>query len=82
MAESTIPTIKVLFFGYLTERCGKTEVSVSAQDTNELKEKLEADFPPLKGLNYLMAVNQDQVQGNEILGQGDEVALMPPFAGG
>ncbi len=82
MTDSNTPNIKVLFFGYLTERCGTAELLETALSTDELKDKLEARFTPLKGLNYLMAVNQNQVQGNEALHEGDEVALMPPFAGG
>ncbi len=78
----SVPTVKVLLFGYLKERCGLAELSISAQDTDGLRENLEARLPILQGLNYLMAVNQIQVQGNEVLQDGDEVALMPPFAGG
>lgn len=76
------PEIKVLFFGYLTERCGVSEVSISAKDIDILKQQLESEYAALKGLNYLLAVNQAQIHGNEELNEGDEVALMPPFAGG
>lgn len=74
--------IKVLFFGYLTERLGSSELEVEADSLNGLKATLNERFPTLKDLGCLYAVNQEVAQGDLALKAGDEVALMPPFAGG
>lgn len=74
--------IKVLFFGYLTERLGCAELEVEAASLAELRTALEQRFPGLGELRCLYAVNQNVVQEDVDLTGGDEVALMPPFAGG
>ena len=76
------PKVEVLFFGYLRDRARRTEMIVSAADTDELRSRLEEKFTALQGLNYMVAVNQTVEPGKVALKNGDEVALMPPFAGG
>ena len=73
---------KVLFFGYLTERLGCSELVVEAHTLAGLQRELEGRFPVLAGMPCLYAVNQEVVRGDVELKEGDEVALMPPFAGG
>ena len=44
--------------------------------------ELEGEYPKLKDLNYKFAVNQTLVATNITLKENDEIALLPPFAGG
>lgn len=75
--------IKVLFFGNLSEKAGTNQWEVEAVDSlDALRTQIEEKVPALKGQVYLTAVNQDLVRGDHALLDGDEVAVMPPFAGG
>lgn len=75
--------IKVLLFGILMSESGKQEVEVENVNTvTELKEKLMKDFPGFAGYQYQVFVNHKQILGNATFKQNDEIALIPPFAGG
>ena len=45
-------------------------------------QRIRMEYPFLKNMNYLIAVNQEVIKDNIALRDGDEIALMPPFAGG
>ena len=51
-----------------------------------LKNMLKADFPALEGIldsrSLLISVNQEFAGKDTEIKDGDEVALLPPFAGG
>ena len=51
-------------------------------DTGSLKARLENDFPGLKQVKYIVAVNKKMVQTNTLLTGNETIALMPPFSGG
>jgi len=76
--------IEVLFFGVLSEITGKQALSLdeNAADTNELNDKLRGEYPEIKTVTYRIAVNHEIIDSNTKLNDGDEVAFMPPFAGG
>lgn len=74
--------IKVLFFGYLAERLGCTETTVSAPSLSAAQAELDGRYPGLSGMACLWAVNQEVQRGDAPLTDGDEIAVMPPFAGG
>ena len=75
--------IKILFFGILTDITGKEEMHLAdVKSTNELINKLHAVYPGMNNLTYRIAVNREMVVDNTELKDGDEVALLPPFAGG
>jgi molybdopterin converting factor small subunit len=40
------------------------------------------DFPEIAHYNFRIAVNNEIVNEDPVLNDGDEVAYMPPFAGG
>lgn len=82
METKPLPSVKVLFFGYLAERISTKSLEIKAIDLESLKEQLHSLYANLKDLQPLFAVNQEVVHGNFQLNEGDEVALMPPFAGG
>lgn len=75
--------IKVLFFGVLAEVTGvimKHYREIASFD--DLKKRLSDDFPELIHYTYRVAVNSQLSDSDMELNDGDEVALMPPFAGG
>ncbi len=47
-----------------------------------LQERLREAFPRLGDYEPLVAVNGKYAGAQDVLGQGDEVALLPPFSGG
>jgi len=75
--------IKVLFFGVLAEEAGKnTTVVEDITDTESLKNSLAKQYGFLGKYNWMISVNKTLVRKNIRLKDGDEVALLPPFAGG
>ncbi len=75
--------INVLFFGVLTDITGKdTLLFEDIADTDQLNAKISDEYPGIKSVSYRLAVNQEIIDVNTILDNGDEVAFMPPFAGG
>lgn len=74
--------VNVLLFGRLAEICDQHNFIFEIYDTDQVCEKLKADFPELKQLSFAIAVNQVLITRNTELNDGDEVALMPPYSGG
>ncbi|MBI5008715.1 MAG: MoaD/ThiS family protein [Bacteroidia bacterium] len=75
--------IKVLFFGVLAEVTGTafknyTDVGL----ISDLKHRISDDFPEVVHYNFRIALNNKIIEGEEKLKAGDEVAYLPPFAGG
>jgi molybdopterin converting factor small subunit len=75
--------IKVLFFGVLAEvtqtmfRHYRDVISYS-----DLLNRIQDEFPEIVHYNYRVAVNSEIVNEDPGLKNMDEVAFMPPFAGG
>ena len=74
--------VQVLMFGSLRERYGFAKKEMQVDNLAGLKNWLESEQPHMAQLNYLLAVNQELVQEDITLTEGDEIAIMPPFAGG
>ena len=75
--------MKVLLFGSLADVVGKTRIEIeSAGNTAELKQLLLNKYPRLVGSHFQLAVNQSLVAAVAPLNAEDEIALLPPFAGG
>lgn len=78
-----IMKIKVLLFGILAEDSGKQTLQVNDIDnTLALTEHLMTQYPSFAKYKFRISVNQNLIDGNKKLNDGDEVALLPPFAGG
>lgn len=70
-------------FGQLAEIIGSDELQLQdISDTVSLQEKLVSEFPKLGNYPFVVAVGKKIVNGNQKINTGDEVALLPPFAGG
>jgi molybdopterin converting factor small subunit len=75
--------VKVLFFGVLSEVAGTSfKHYPNVKTVNDLKLRILDDFPEITHYNYRFSVNNEITDKNLTLKTGDEVALMPPFAGG
>lgn len=79
--------IKVLAFAGARDVIGAPEVSVdsaSASTAAEVMDVLCARYPALESYRPIvrMAVNGSYADPAEPVGPGDEVALIPPVAGG
>lgn len=75
--------IQVKLFGPLTDVVGSIQLELSdIADTESLKKKILGDFPGLSKYTFKIAVGKKLVNENIRLKSGDEVALLPPFAGG
>ena len=75
--------VTVLFFGKLGEIPGKKSIElVDVLDTDELVSKLNADFPAMRDMKYIIAVDKQIIQGNTPLTNNNTVAFLPPYAGG
>lgn len=60
------------------------DISISQPftDVANLRMHLEVVYPTLKGMIYLVAINQQIVSSNDALMLDCEIALLPPFSGG
>jgi len=75
--------LKIKYFGMIAETINKSEEDIKFLGNLDLLTlELEGEYPKLKDLNYKFAVNQTLVATNITLKENDEIALLPPFAGG
>jgi sulfur-carrier protein len=74
--------MKVLLFGSIAELAKADELSISAASTRAMKQELEARIRGLAKLSYAIAVDRRIVREDEPLTGNEEIALLPPFAGG
>ena len=81
--------VKVLFFGATADSVGERELEISLDENtkaNQALEKIFADFPQLetnhdrKSLHF--AINQEYAVGDEIIKNGDELAVFTAVSGG
>ena len=76
-------SIQIKVFGQLSEIAGGTELELKElTDTDKVRAQLLFDFPKLEHHPFVMAVNKKIIKQNQKINKGDEVALLPPFAGG
>lgn len=59
-----------------------SETINTPETLQELNESLLARFPRLAAVSYRLSVNRQLITENRQLLDGDEIALLPPFAGG
>ena len=75
--------IHVILFGALADVAGKSKLMINdCEDTQSLKCKVIQEFPALNNSEFLISVNKKLVRHNQKLKWGNEVAFLPPFAGG
>ncbi len=76
--------LKLKYFGMIAEAIGKEEESIefSGETIEDLDKVLKNSASRLNTMNYKFAVNHAIVEDNYTLTDQDEIALLPPFAGG
>lgn len=75
--------ISVLFYGVLAEVTGVQRKHYrNIGSFEDLKHKIQDDFPEMDHYNYRIAINDKIVNEMPLLRGGDEVLFLPPFAGG
>jgi len=75
--------VKVLFFGVLAEVTGTNcKHYMDVGSIGDLKLRIQDEFPEVVHYNFRISLNNEIINNDPLLNDGDEVALMPPFAGG
>lgn len=75
--------INVLFFGVLAEVTGTTARHYrNIKSFGDLRLRIEDDYPEIVHYNYRIAVNNEIVNNDPSINDGDKIAFMPPFTGG
>lgn len=75
--------VKVLFFGVLAEVTRTNcKYYTGVKSLSDLKGRIEDEFPEIVHYSFRLSVNSEMIDSDPVLNNGDEVALMPPFAGG
>lgn len=75
--------IKVLFFGVLAEVTQTMYKHYrNVLSFSDLMHRIQDEFPEMVHYDYRIAVNSEMVNEDPELKDMDEVALLPPFAGG
>ncbi len=76
--------LNIKYLGMLAEASGKEQETIELSDVSitALKVMLQEKYPKFVTMNFKVAVNHSLVEEVTVLKDGDEVALLPPFAGG
>jgi molybdopterin converting factor subunit 1 len=79
--------MKVLAFGIAKDIFSNSIIDVDLTDgtttIDKLKILLEEKYPRLNQLgSYMVAVNNEYASANDLIKEGDEVAIIPPVSGG
>lgn len=76
--------LTVKYFGMIAEWVGtsENEIDFSGSTVSDLKSQLERSCSELNGISYQVAVNHKISADDTGLHESDELAILPPFAGG
>ena len=75
--------ITILLFGNLAHIAETNKLIVQdINDTESVNDLMISKFPAFKKKKYIIALNQLLIKDNQSLKDGDELAFLPPFAGG
>ncbi len=74
--------MEVLLFGMIAEKAGATTIIVAPGSLGELRSMLQQRIPDLAGMRYAIAVDRRIVPDDMSLTGSEEIAVLPPFAGG
>ncbi len=78
-------TFRVKAFGITKDILGGKEMVIEATGITvaDLRSALNEKYPKLTGLRSLfIAVNNSYADETAVIGEGDEIALIPPVSGG
>ncbi len=75
---------KVMFFAHLRDAVGaeSIELPLTGKTVADLKEILLEQYKSLKLDTVMIAINEEFAVNDEVINDGDVVALIPPVSGG
>lgn len=76
--------VSVLFFGATADEVGEREIGLETNESKASKvfAQIVAAYPQLEKHSLLFAVNQEYSNGDEIIKNGDELAVFTAVSGG
>jgi molybdopterin synthase sulfur carrier subunit len=78
--------INLKYFGLIADCTKKKEEVIFFEGNSitllEVQMRLHETYPELTTTVYSIAINQTLIQGDSSVNDLDEIALLPPFAGG
>ena len=75
--------VNVKLFASIAEATGEEELVLEDFSSMAVLEShLFSQYPALKDMTFVIAHNQEIKEPDFALADGDEIALLPPFAGG
>jgi molybdopterin synthase sulfur carrier subunit len=79
--------VTVKYFGAIADATQKKEeqlyVETGMDSLQDIRSQLETEYPGIAAILYVIAVNQSIATSDFIIiKENDELALLPPFAGG
>ncbi|MGF9963611.1 molybdopterin converting factor subunit 1 [Bacillus rhizoplanae] len=76
--------ITVLLFAHLQEEAGAPQLQIDVQNlaVSELKELVTKDYNVSLSQHTMVAINEEYANEDDIIQDGDVVALIPPVSGG
>jgi molybdopterin converting factor small subunit len=74
--------MRILLFGMIAEKAGAGVLEMEAQGTHALRQLLLQRIEGLDRMSFALAVDRVIVHEDVVLTGTEEIALLPPFAGG
>ncbi len=78
--------VQVLLFGIARDIVGQPHLEFNHSgpiDVKSFKQAMQDKYPKMNYLSYFkIAVNQEFAADEQMLNEGDEIALIPPVSGG
>lgn len=74
--------MRVLLYGIIAEKAGAAAIDVQAASLGELRLRLAERVPGIEQLSHAIAVDRQLVRTDMPLSGSEEIAVLPPFAGG
>jgi molybdopterin converting factor subunit 1 len=74
--------VTVRLFAMLRERAGAGSVTLELPEGARVRDALDSLADLAEGIPLVMAVNREYATEEQVLGAGDELALIPPVSGG
>lgn len=78
-------TVKVLFFGATASEVGQRSIEMDLPENSNAREIFDRvidGFPALAKHKLLCSINQEYAAGDEVLNDGDEMAIFTAVSGG
>lgn len=75
--------VRFTYFGMIAESLNKSEETLFLpENKTNVKEFMISVYPELRNMTFSIAINQE-LRDTRVVGENiDEIALLPPFAGG